>query len=270
MKFTVFGSRGFIGSHLTRALTARGYDCVTPARTDTAPAQDLGHAIWAIGLTADFRQRPIDTVRAHVAAVLDVLDRGRFESFLYLSSTRVYSGTSEANEGATFVVDPMNSSDLYNLSKLMGESVCHASGRQNVRVARLSNVFGPDFQSSNFLSTIIRDAVEHGQIGFSTAVDSSKDYVGIDDVTNALIEIATRGRHNIYNVAAGANTTNGAIAQALRQITGCAARFAADARTVRFPEIVVDRIREEFSFKPTPLTEALPALVQSYRAASTQ
>jgi len=264
VRFTVFGSRGFIGSHLTRALHAAGHDCFTPDRNDTAPAADLGHAIWAIGLTADFRQRPIDTVRAHVAAMLDVLEKGDFDSFLYLSSTRVYAGSPTATEETTFTVDPMNGSDLYNLSKLLGESVCHAAERKNVRIARLSNVFGADFESSNFLSTVIRDAVEKGEVVFSTSADSAKDYVSIDDVARMLIEIAIRGEQRVYNIAAGENTTNAEIAAAL----GCNTRFADDAGTIAFPTINIDRLRQEFDYKPVRLVDALPALVRLYRAVS--
>jgi len=268
VRFTVFGSRGFIGSHVTKTLQARGVECLTPDRGEIP--NDLGHAIWAIGLTADFRKRPIDTVRAHVAAVLDILDHGRFDSFLYLSSTRLYSGAAGGIEETTFNVDPMNASDLYNLSKLMGESVCHASGRANVRVARLSNVFGSDFESSNFLTSVIRDAVEKHEVVFSTSADSAKDYVSIDDVASMLIEIAARGRHNVYNIAMGENTTNGEIARALQELTGCRIRIDPNARTVAFPNISTTRLREEFEFKPVRLLDALPALVQSFGSVNTR
>lgn len=268
MKFTVFGSRGFIGSHLVRTLNARGIECVTPDRGEIP--NELGHAVWAIGLTADFRQRPIDTVRAHVAAVLDVLERGRFDSFLYLSSTRVYAGAPAGVEETTFNVDPMNGSDLYNLSKLMGESVCHAAGRANVRVARLSNVFGADFDSSNFLSSIIRDAVETQEVVFSTAAGSAKDYVSIDDVTATLIDLAINGRHVVYNIASGENTTNGDVAHALQELTGCRIRFADNVKTVVFPPISIARLQQEFEFKPVRLLDALPALVQSFGSVSTK
>ena len=266
MKFTVFGSRGFIGSHLVRMLNARGNDCLTPDRGEIP--KDLGHAIWAIGLTADFRQRPIDTVRAHVAAVLDVLEHGGFDSFLYLSSTRIYAGAATGSEETTFNVDPVNGSDLYNISKLMGESVCHASGRANVRVARLSNVFGADFGSSNFLSSIIRDAVQEREIVFSTAADSAKDYVSIDDVASMLIEIATKGHHNVYNIASGMQTANADIARTLQELTGCRIRFDAGAQALVFPSISISRLQQEFEFKPERLLDALPALVQSFGSVS--
>ena len=270
MKFTVFGSQGFIGSHLTRSVIESGHECLTPERDDYDFDRELGHVIWAVGLTADFRDRPMDTVRAHVASPIDVVERGRFESFLYLSSTRVYAGAARGTEETTFSVDPTSLSDLYNISKLMGESLCHASLRPNMRVARLSNVFGGDFESTNFLTSVIRDAVEKGEIVFSTAPDSAKDYISIDDVVRALFDITTRGRHPVYNVASGINTSNAEIAQELQTLTGCDVRFANDAPLVNFPSVSIDRLQDEFEFQPVRLVDALPALVRSFSAVSTQ
>jgi nucleoside-diphosphate-sugar epimerase len=268
MRFTIFGGRGFIGSHLVRYLTAHGNECIAPERGDHAiVTQDLGHVIWAIGVTADFRRRPIDTVQAHVAAPIDILQRGRFDSFLYLSSTRIYAGAVNALEETKFSVDPTSLSDLYNLSKLTGEALCHCSGRPNVRVARLSNVYGGDFESENFLTTIIRDAVEKQEVMFDLSEESSKDYVSIEDVVPALVKIASIGRQQTYNVASGSNTTNRQIAETLRSLTGCSVHFAPTAPSVVFPPIPIQRIREEFKLEPRRLPEELPALVRAFSSA---
>ena len=80
--------------------------------------------IFAIGLTADFRSRPLDTMDAHVSALAEVLRCGRFDSLTYLSSTRVYAGLPRGCGNATLVVNPSDASDLYNLSKLAGEALC--------------------------------------------------------------------------------------------------------------------------------------------------
>jgi len=90
MKFTVLGAGGFIGSHLLAHLRQAGHDCFAPARGDaTLFAEELGHVIYCIGLTADFRSRPFDTVRAHVCLLADVLEKAPFRfvalSFLHPS-----------------------------------------------------------------------------------------------------------------------------------------------------------------------------------------
>jgi len=152
MKFTILGGNGFIGSHLVEEISRLDYDCESPAREDQSIFnKNLGHLIYAVGLTANFRERPFDTVRAHVLHLLNILENCSFDSFLYLSSTRVYLKGKKADEDADVRVNSSDPEDLYNLSKLMGESICFASEKPNVRVVRLSNVFGKKAGSSDFI-----------------------------------------------------------------------------------------------------------------------
>lgn len=261
MKFTILGASGFIGSHLRAYLEKTGYECFAPARGDASVfGQELGHVIYCIGLTADFRQRPFDTVRAHVCFLAEVLEKAKFESLLYLSSTRVYAGAASGNEDAQLMAG-----DLYNLSKLAGESLCFASGRANVRVARLSNVFGNDFSSDNFLPSLIRAAVVDGRIILGTALDSAKDYVHIDDVVSVLPKIALAGKQRVYNVASGRNISNRELVEIIRELTGCAAEVAGDAGHVSFPPIQVTRLRQEFGFSSTMLPDRLGELVAGFK-----
>jgi hypothetical protein len=129
---------------LVKRLQAVGATVTVPARQDTSwLQQDLGHVIYAIGRTADFRGRPHDTVEAHVGLRSQLLRDGRFDSLLDLSSTRVYQGMPQGNEGADLIVNPNSPDDLYNLSKLLGESLCLNDTRQMVRVARLIQCLRP-------------------------------------------------------------------------------------------------------------------------------
>ena len=57
-----------------------------------------GHVIDCIGLTGDFRTRLLDTAEAHVSLVARCLAELCFDSFLLLSSTRVYTRASATHE----------------------------------------------------------------------------------------------------------------------------------------------------------------------------
>jgi nucleoside-diphosphate-sugar epimerase len=267
MKFTVLGASGFIGSHVAARLRARGDEVASPPRNlwpEIADETALGHVIYCIGITADFRTRPIETVQAHVCQLAELLRRGSFESLLYLSSTRVYAGAERGVEEATFRVDPACPDDVYNLSKLMGESLCLAIPNEKVRVARLSNVFGPDWGSRNFLATVIAEAVDAGALVFRTAADSEKDYIGIDAVVDALLAISERGTERIYNVAAGRNVTNAALAARLSEVSGCRVRFEEGAPSIVFPSIECRRIRRIAEADPLSVLDAIPSLVDDY------
>jgi nucleoside-diphosphate-sugar epimerase len=264
MRYTVLGATGFIGRHLVSALCAQGHDVFAPTKgSPQVFDRPLGHVLYCIGLTADFRTRPHDTMRAHICVLADVLEKADFDSLLYLSSTRVY-GRDIGSENARLGVDVSDPSDLYNLSKLAGESLCRSCGRDHVRVARLSNVVGHDPESDNFLSSLVRDALA-GKIVLRSHPDSAKDYILIDDVVRLLQSIADRGAAWIYNVASGANLRHREIAERLAALTGCTIAIEDDAPLVAFPPLDVTRIRTEFGFTPTPVLEALPGVVDAFR-----
>jgi nucleoside-diphosphate-sugar epimerase len=281
-RFTVLGATGFIGSRLANYLEQRGDRVTRPRFGDAVAATDLGHVIYCIGLTADFRSRPFDTMDAHVNLLGEFLKNTRFLSFLYLSSTRVYGRASSTEETAKIPIDPSAPGDLYNISKLAGEALCLSHDDPAIRVARLSNVFGGGgggigggiaMAPDTFLASIIQSAVSEDHIPLRTALGSCKDYIAADDVVAALRVIALRGDNRLYNVAAGANTSNRDITGELCRITGCSMSVEPGAPTADFPAIDTTRLRADFaaagkSWDPAPVIERLEDLVSYYRPES--
>ena len=266
MNFTVLGASGFIGSNLVRWLQSQGSSCWSPMRGEDLLSHSLGHIIYCIGLTADFRAKPFDTVDAHVCYLLKVLKQCKFDSFLYLSSTRVYGIREDtAYEEDIIHNQPLDFSDLYNISKIMGESICFAAGKPNVRVVRLSNVYGYDSKSENFIFSLIRDALRKKKIVLNTTLDSSKDYISVYDLVNILPEIAIHGRHKIYNVASGENISAGQIVDMLSKLTGCIVEVDKNAERICFPNICISRMKEEFDFRPSRILDDLGKLINDYK-----
>lgn len=264
MKFTVLGASGFIGSHLLAHLRQSGHECFTPGRGDPAVfSQALGHVVYCIGLTADFRTRPFDTVRAHVCLLADILEKSSFDSLLYLSSTRVYLGAASGREEETLLAG-----DLYNLSKLSGESLCFASNRSSVRVARLSNVCGDDPNSDNFLQDVVRAAVRDSKVTLCSGLDSAKDYVGVNDVVKVLGDIALSGKRRLYNVGSGRNIENRYIMAELARLTNCRVEAQSGIDSLVFPPLDVGAIRAEFGFEAESFESLLGRMVQGMRVAS--
>lgn len=264
MNFTVLGAKGFIGSNLAAELRRQGYRVQTPERDADLTGESLGHVFYCIGLTADFRDRPLDTIEAHVCKLAQVLYHADYESFLYLSSTRLYGKSAKSGEDTALHCRSDDPGDLYNISKMMGEAACFSIPKETVRVARLSNVFGPGM-SPLFLDLIIREALERREILLNTTLESSKDYISARDVVSLLPMLAISGKQRIYNVASGVNTSNGQIIDMLKALTGCAVRISPSAERISFPPVSTQRIREEFGFQPRVVLAEMKDIVHYYR-----
>lgn len=258
---TILGAGGAIGSALAAALESQGETVLRVTRNMLphvlAGNTPLGHVIDCIGLTGDFRTRPLDTAQAHVGITAACLARLRCESFLFLSSTRVYARAAATHEDTPLPCLPGDPSDVYNLTKLAGEALCLADPRPGVRVVRLSNVYGaatPD----TFLGQVIGEGRAGGMIRFRQAPASAKDYICLDDVVAMLPRIARSGSQRLYNLASGRNTTHASIAATLRDTLGWQTSFAPDAPTVIFPPIDISRVNHEFAPALRSLSDDLP------------
>jgi nucleoside-diphosphate-sugar epimerase len=262
---TLLGAKGFIGSHLLKRLSYQNGACYAPHRFEDLTNKKLGKVIYCIGVTSDFRERPFDTVDAHVCKLLEVIRKCHYEKIMYLSSTRIYNSTlSIAREESILQVNPADFGDLYNISKLMGESLVNTLGDAGC-VVRLSNVYGPDLDSNNFLAHILRDALAKKVITLESSMDSEKDYINVENVVDLLLEIAEKGSRKVYNIASGMNISNQALVEKIISLTGCSLVIKPDAKTVRFPPISIDSIQLEFNYKPSNLLTDMEELVRLYK-----
>lgn len=261
--FTLIGGSGFVGEHLAAALRRQGFSVQIPHRGDKVTARALGHIVYCAGVTGDFARRHGDVIDAHISGVWKTLNGTSWESFLYLSSTRVYDGSASTQEDGELRVRSSDPGHVYNLSKLMGESLCLAAASGAARVVRLSNVFG-GASGHNFLSDVLSQAVRTRKIVLRSSLSSERDYVSIGDVVSVLPRIAIGGRHRVYNVASGRNTSTSELLRALTSVIDCEVVVAKE-ETLRFPTISVARLSQEFAWHPRSVTSAIPELVELHR-----
>lgn len=261
MKFTVLGGSGFVGSFLSNYLISKGHDVFCPTRQELQILDGpLHHVIYCIGLTGNFRELPHETVDVNVSILNDFLHKYEYDSFLYLSSTRLYGTSSKeiARESSAVSVIPSRDS-IYDLSKLLGEAMCLSAKQPNVRVARLSNVYGTTQSENTFLGSVLKSVKETKSVTFNENIASEKDYVSIDDVVQALEFISLYGKSSIYNVASGTNISHGAIGKTLESL-GYSTQYQRDSAIRAFPPIDISRLKAEYQFSPRSLLDDLPSL----------
>lgn len=262
MLFTVFGSRGFIGTHMTNMLRQLGHTVQTPER-NTPTDHTLGHVIYAIGLTGNYRQRPFDTIDAHVSQAARILQSSAFESFTYLSSTRVYRKLPQDTSASEDIDIRMDSGfdAIYDYSKLYGEALCLGTQNPSVRVARLSNIYGAGMSQGSFLGAVCSTLASGQPLVIDDHPDSSKDYLAIKDAATALYNISTRGQARIYNVASGKNTVNATLADKIKEL-GYTVSFSGKTISPRiFAPIDMRRYNSEFPSLSSDLCADLQSLI---------
>jgi len=269
-KATIIGGMGFIGRHLAAKLLAAGWECHVPGRQEAWNGQNnLGHLFYCAGLTADYLRRPFDTVEAHVSLLSRILRDDRFESLVYLSSTRLYDSQPgiTATEETPLLLTPTNPRHLYDLSKALGESICLTAGQGRARIARLSCVFNNHTDEDGFLPGLLRRIIEKRPALLE--VDSSpafaRDYVHLNDVLDALILIATQGREGIYNVASGENIRNETLFATLSQASGCRIIPLRQDEPPAPARISIHKIQSEFTWQPAPVLNTITSIIEENR-----
>ena len=264
--FTVFGADGFVGRRLVGQLNADGHRVRSIGREQGANSvmNDLGHVMYCVGVTGSrFKTEQFNVVDAHISSMARILEQGRYSSFLYMSSARVYEESlTDTSEAASFRVNPHDTSDFYNLSKLMGESLILNSGISEARIARVS--YAVDFadDSTDNISNFIRGALA-GEVRFTAHRNSTKDYVVMDDILEMMPKIALYGRSSIYNLASGHNVSTDELASFLVSETGCTITFD-EGETLRSPRSIdVSLLTQEFSYQPQRLLDYARRVIRS-------
>ena len=141
-----------------------------------------------------FSRRPLDTAEAHVGLVARCLGELQFESFLLLSSTRVYARADATHEERAHCrhcrADP---SDLYNRDEACRRSaVSGRSAAGNARGAVVECV-RHRHAGGDIPGTGAARGEATGDVVFRQSAASAKDYVSVAAVVRLLPAIAAGG-----------------------------------------------------------------------------
>ena len=265
---TVLGAGGWIGGALVAYLRRQGLSVRAVDRSGLQawlePSSFQAHestlVVYAIGLTADFRTYPHATTDAHVSLLNRVLQRPGLNNLLYLSSTRVYARSLDTYETSPLPCLSSDPSDLYNLTKLLGESLVLQDSRPGFKVVRLSNVVGTENQpGSTFLGALLGEARANGMALIRQPENTVKNYVALADVVRLMPLIAKFGQKRLYNLGSHYNLNHGEVAAWLRR-QGYDIRFASatdSCNALSFPPLAIDRLSQEFQPPGHPFCQTI-------------
>lgn len=264
---TILGATGFVGRRLQARLTAEGWDVFAPAKGDKSLfGRDMGVVFYCAGLTADYDRRPFETVEAHASLVSELIQAGRFEQIIYLSSTRLYDGqAAEAlDETAPLLFDPADPRRVYDLSKALGENLTLARTEGRGAVVRLANVYDWEPEAPGFLSQWLIEAARTRDLHLDSSPHIARDYIHLDDVVAALIAISEKPAQGIVNVASGELVSNGEIANIFLQ-AGWRVDFTRDVSPPPPPRAINERLLA-LGVTPAPVKDVVRRYLEGLKA----
>lgn len=263
--YTVLGATGYVGVAIVNFLKRKGIPVNTPEREDILMSGGhMGKVIYCIGLTSDYINEPFATITAHIELLNKVLQFGKFSSLVYLSSARLYDSAEHGREDAYLKLEPDNPRHLYDLSKATGESLCHQSKRQGVKIARLSNVYGGSCLGDNLLHVLLNRLSTEKSLILPYSLHNERDYVFIGDVVIALLAILANDRYPVYNVVSGENVSNETIGKLLGSATGARISFENQEHIVKntqLKKLSTSRLNE-IGIYPTLVEDNIESLVK--------
>ncbi|PSU68066.1 dTDP-glucose 4,6-dehydratase [Photobacterium phosphoreum] len=265
-KFTVFGGRGFIGSEFVKELKTQGHDVFVPEKDDISIYDiDLGTVIYCAGY-GDCQKDPFNVLTANVILLSTLLQKAKFNKLVYISSTRVYMNQELSNENSNLTICENDSRRLFNLTKLTAEELCLKSNRDCL-IVRPSNVYGLALNSTLFLPSIIRNAINDKKVDMYVDKSYSKDYVSVENLVDCTLKlIRLNDLPNIINIASGVNIRADEIINTLVNKTDCTIEWH-DSIHIKesFPVTSIINLNEIMFFKFDNVLNVLEIMIDNFK-----
>jgi UDP-glucose 4-epimerase len=282
----VTGGAGFIGSHLVDAYLARGWRVTVVDDLSTGDRRNINPR--AEFLEMDIRETPVDRIRpdviSHHAAQMDVrrsVSDPVFDANVnVIGSLRllqqavdngvkrfIFASTGGAIYGEPVVAPqteehPTNPLSPYGCAKLAVEHYMHyfraVQGLPTVAL-RYANVYGPR-QNSKGEAGVIAIFIEKKLRGERATIhgdgEQTRDYVYIDDVVAANMQVTDSSEPGPFNVGTGVETSVNQVASMI----GVDAVHGAGKKGEQRRSVLASR------FGPTPLADGLGKTVAWFTA----
>ncbi len=293
----VTGATGFLGTHLCRALLARGdevwgfnhdraaaplpglrlrrVDIRQAAEVEAALQEIQPAAVCHLAARLPAPDDPADPAPSLTTGGLGTLHLARaalaagVRSFVYCSSIDVYT-----EPPAYLPVDeahPTRPATPYGIGKLMGELCLGLYARElPATVLRCAIVYGRGGKAEGAVCRFLGQAWRGEPLTVRGDGRQTNDFVYVGDVVQAHLLALDRARAGVYNIGSGQETSVAELAQAIIRLTGTAAppvlTGTACNRPFRFA-LDIGRARRELGYAPRTLEAGLAACLRDYQQA---
>lgn len=267
MSVVVFGANGFIGSSLTEALRAQGFD-VNPVTSGINSVDFLKRLDPKSKTTLVWAASKVNPINANTDRELVLKESASWTQFL---NTFIDFGLAQhsriillSSGGCTYdgVGSPFKESapssgvNEYGRLKILMERELEIRDIPNV-IFRISNAFGPNQLLGRGQGVIAEwtHKIKQGErIPIIGALDSYRDYIYISDLVDAIVKaVALPNFTGMYNLGSGVGTSLRELLKMLSTITGKNLDYAHSAARVSDRAgyfLNIDKIRIDLSWAP--------------------
>jgi dTDP-glucose 4,6-dehydratase len=304
----VTGGAGFLGSHLSDVLLAKGHRVICVDNLETGSLANIEHNrgdsflfvphdltheirieepvnfVYHLASPAspiDYLRLPLQTLKVGSYGTHNALGLAKFKRarFLLASTSEVYGDPEVHPQPETYWghVNPIGPRGVYDEAKRYAEALTMAYHRQqgvDTAIVRIFNTYGPRMRphDGRAIPTFIRQAMEQKPLTVFGDGSQTRSFCYVDDLIRGLILLAESGEHMPVNIGNPQEFTLLQLAEKVVEVWGSASEIVHEALPVDDPKVRqpdITRARQLLDWEPEiSLDDGLRRL-QSFISADT-
>src|SRR4051794_21398815 len=269
----VTGGAGFLGSHLSDRLLARGHRVVCIDNLDTGSLQNIEHIhdpnflflnqdltqpvfieeevdfVYHLASPAspiDYARLPLHTLKVGSYGTHHMLGLAKFKRsrFLLASTSEVYGDPQIHPQPEHYWghVNPIGPRGVYDEAKRYAEALTMAYHRQqgvNTCIARIFNTFGARMRphDGRAIPTFLRQALQDKPVTVFGEGSQTRSFCYVDDLVRGLVRLAESTEHLPVNLGNPDEMTLLELAEAVIDVTGSRSEIVYEALPVDDPQV---------------------------------
>jgi dTDP-glucose 4,6-dehydratase len=298
----VTGGAGFLGSHLSDFLVARGDRVICVDNLETGSLQNVEHLrgdqfvfvnhdltqhleiaepvdlVFHLASPAspiDYARLPLQTLKVGSYGTHNALGLAKFKRarFLLASTSEVYGDPTIHPQPETYWgnVNPIGPRGVYDEAKRYAEALTMAYHRQqgvDTCIVRIFNTYGTRMRphDGRAIPTFVRQALASEPLTVFGDGSQTRSFCYVEDLVRGLVLLAESGEHYPVNIGNPEELSLLELAQTVVRVTGSKSEIVFEALPVDDPQVRqpdITRARQLLGWEPTvPLDEGLRRMLE--------